>query len=429
MSLINQMLKDLEKRARNCISDEAILSGLYSTASIQHKNNIKKYWLIAGLVFIGLICFFIVIHKKILYSHVQPKIIYRPNALVQSFVPAARTLHNTFIPTLHMTPAILTGITLQLQKETTFLRLLMSQNALYRISQNLKKQLIIVIENARLVTSLPPIDTLNSAIKTIQMINRSNGDLEIILLLQSGAELTHLELNETGKLPELQIDLSYNELAHSVTTKHDLQNEVTEEKIDSIIKLRTDISLADQYQEALHYSTQGRTHEAVILLTKLLVKEPAFSPARESLASLLLAQGNVIKAQQIIAAGLQQRPFYPPYIQLKAKMLVDKGKINQALNLLQIAAPPLKADPGYHGFIAALYQRQGQPVLAEQLYEQLLALQPNNATWWIGLAIALESMDKHTLAIEAYLKAKSSDNLSPELKAYAEVRVRKLQSS
>jgi MSHA biogenesis protein MshN len=77
--------------------------------------------------------------------------------------------------------------------------------------------------------------------------------------------------------------------------------------------------------------------------------------------------------------------------------------------------------------MAALYQRQGQPALAEKLYSQLLALQPNNATWWMGLGIALENMGNRTLAMEAYLKAGQSGRLNPELKMYAQTRVHDLQ--
>jgi MSHA biogenesis protein MshN len=157
-----------------------------------------------------------------------------------------------------------------------------------------------------------------------------------------------------------------------------------------------------------------------------MAKYPEYATARESLATLLISQGNISQAQQVIRVGLQQRPFYPPYIQLKARILVNEGKVKQALNLLQLEPPPLAENPDYHALIAALYQRQGQPNFAEKLYEQLLVIQPHNPTWWTGLGIALESLGKRTLAINAYTKVKESSNLSPELKIYAETRLRNL---
>jgi len=56
-------------------------------------------------------------------------------------------------------------------------------------------------------------------------------------------------------------------------------------------------------------------------------------------------------------------------------------------------------------------------------------VQPNNAKWWMGLGIALESMGKSTLAKEAYLRAGNSGQLNPELKMYAETRVQNLSDS
>jgi MSHA biogenesis protein MshN len=52
--------------------------------------------------------------------------------------------------------------------------------------------------------------------------------------------------------------------------------------------------------------------------------------------------------------------------------------------------------------------------------------QPNNSVWWMGLAIARESLRKNKEAVEAYTKASNTDNLSSELKVYAENRIHAL---
>ncbi len=426
MSLINQMLKDLEKRTHSSMGQEAIIPGIPVTVFSHYRTASKKIGLIVAISLIGLML--ALIGQKILFAHHPVSVLTHStvSASIQPQISTSNTLTtSSIVPPLHLTPAILTAITMQLKEEKTFLRLLLSQNVLYRVSMNQKNQLIITLENARLVASLPPIKTMNSAIQDIQMINHRNGDLQILLSLKAGAELSHLELNETGQFPELQLDL----ISHASTASQANlipKNTMVEEQTGSIIKLRTDVSINDKYQEALQLSTQGHSHEAIAILTDILARDPEYAPARESLASLFIAQGSPIKAQQVIKVGLQQRPFYPAYVELKAKMLVNEGKIKQALYLLQLAPPALTTDPMYHAFIAALYQREGQPAFAEKLYEQLLSLQPNNATWWMGLGVALESMGKSTLAIEAYLKASNNDHLSPELKIYAETRVHHL---
>ncbi len=75
--------------------------------------------------------------------------------------------------------------------------------------------------------------------------------------------------------------------------------------------------------------------------------------------------------------------------------------------------------------MAALYQRQNQPVIAARLYQQLLASEPHRATWWLGLGIALDSANRHAEAVAAFTRAEGEDSagLSPELKAWIESRL------
>lgn len=230
-----------------------------------------------------------------------------------------------------------------------------------------------------------------------------------------------------GKLPELQLDLLSSSIPDSSESNTLANKNFSSLPTDAIVKLRTDISMSDQYQKALQLSSEGHGHDAMKMLTSILSKDPDYAAVRESLASLLITQGNTVQAEQILKIGLKQRPYFPAFVVLKARILVDEGKINQALDLLQLAPPMLTTNPDYHAFIAALYQRQGKPLFAEKLYEQLLAVQPNNAKWWMGLGIALEGMGKPTLALEAYVKAGNSNQLTPELKIYAESRVQNLQ--
>ncbi len=421
MSIINQMLKDLEKRTHTPMQFNHDFPPLFHSSG-KPSGQYKTAGTVVFLTLIGLalICKFIFSHHEFERTQAQE------NVFVQPHVVSANRAYPVMMTPLSSTPAMLTAITLQLDKATTSLRLLLNQNTLYQVTVHQPNQLIVLLENARLITSVPPVNTMNSALKNIQMINQPNGNLTIVFTLQEGAELTHLELSSTGKLPELQLDFVWNGRHAASTMQHDNSSDVFQ-KNGSIVTLRTDLSLNDQYQKALQLSTAGRNRDAMKALTSILIANPEYAPARESLALLLIAQGNMVQASQVIQIGLRQRPFYPAYIQLKARILVDEGKINKALYLLQMAPPLLTANPDYHAFIAALYQRQGHSLLAEKLYEQLLAVQPNNGKWWMGLGIALENMGKPTLAMEAYVKASASDYLSPELKIYAESRVHTLQ--
>lgn len=428
MSLINQMLKDLAQRSKPLPNPDVILSGLVTTPYSRFKKNKFSRLLIVSSSFFILMISFAIIRPHFFPKSHQPlsipiKIAFQPQSISKPNLTLTETPEAE--AALFLNPVVLTGITLQVQKEMTNLRLLLSQNALYRIMSDEQNHLVIVLENTRLIASLPQIDTMNSAVKIIRMTNQVDGSLKIILTLNSGAELSHLELNEADKLSELQMDLSYKN-AIEIPAHNFLQNDVVEEQMSSVKKISYDTSIDDEYRQAMHFSIQGQNNKAITLLTQFLVKHPAFIPARKSLVTLLLKQNNFFKAEQVINAGLEQQPVYPAYIQLKAQVLVATGKIKQALALLQMTPPSLEENPEYHAFIAALYQRQNKSMLAEKLYEQLLNQQPDNSIWWMGLGIARESLNKNKEALEAYTRANSTNNLSPELKVYVENRIHTL---
>lgn len=195
------------------------------------------------------------------------------------------------------------------------------------------------------------------------------------------------------------------------------------EKMSVVKKPTPETLIETEYQRALSYINEGHKYKAMQVLTSLLNKFPDDSPARLQLAILSYESGNKDQAKKLLQVGLQQQPFYPPYIQLKARILASEGKILQARRLLEYAPPSIKDNPDYFALIAALYQQQGESGLAANLYEKLLSLQSNNAVWWVGLGVALENLGKSSQALEAYARAANSDDINPTLRAFVESKI------
>jgi hypothetical protein len=421
MSLINQMLKDLEHRSRPIMNPINMLSGIQNSPISKWKYIKENHVIfIMGIFLILLISFGII---KMVHGHNKTFSYTLKAPTFFSENENKKIILDPFVD-LHASASAVTGLTLQIQKENTLLRVLLSQDTLYRISKNSKQDYVIVLNHSRLLTNLPSINTSNSAIDNIQMMNGGN-DLYIILTPKKGAELTRLELNNEGKYPELQIDLINKESDPNpmISEKTSFPMETSGTLTKSLISMGPE----EEYQEALQYSSEGNPKKAESILSSLVVKYPEYTSARESLVKLLLEQGKQLQANNLVQIGLQQRPFYPAYAELKARILVNEGKVTDAIDLLQHAAPTIHSNPDYHAFIAALYQRQGQYLLAAKLYEQLLPLEPDNAVWWMGLGIAYENMGKHNEALQAYARAETTEKLNPELKAYVESRVHSLQ--
>lgn len=415
MSIINQMLKDLDKRSKSLPHANMSLTGIESVLELNQAKR-KKDWLIALAVFLittGLIAGFPVWFKKsqpapALYIPIEP---VKPAATLA--VSAEEVVQNAFSQS--GSPAILTGITLQSQHEITFLRFLLNDSVLYRIETNPEKnELIIELEQARLLTNLPEINYANTAVAQITMQNQPNGNLKIIMTLKNGAVLQKLNLGDANKLPELQLDFYYQSPAPAETESQET------------FPLKTIIvnnSGEDTWQQAQALAAKGQIADSIHLLTTLVNQSPENDAARQLLVTLLLQKRNNALAERITDLGLIRQPTYLPFTELKARILADKGKTAEAVTVLEKLTPPITQYPNYYSFLAALYQQSGKSDLAEKIYQQLLALEPAKGVWWVGLAIAEETLGKHAESLESYTQAENTQNLSPELKAYVETQL------
>jgi tetratricopeptide (TPR) repeat protein len=242
-------------------------------------------------------------------------------------------------------------------------------------------------------------------------------------------ELAQLNAKHEKNFPAVQIELDHKkDLIKEEVIVSKPKEIIASPPIQktNLIKKAIAYSKEDEFEEARTFLSQGRNNEAIQTLTNILANDPEFFSARDLLATIFYEQGNFEKANAVLKKGLQQRPLYPPYVRLTAEIMMTKGRLNEALNLLQEAPPTLKEYPEYHALLAALYQRIGKPDYAEGLYEKLLTLQPDNVIWWLGLGIARESMNKKFEALDAFAKA-DADGLTPELRNYVESRISHLQ--
>jgi MSHA biogenesis protein MshN len=77
--------------------------------------------------------------------------------------------------------------------------------------------------------------------------------------------------------------------------------------------------------------------------------------------------------------------------------------------------------------MAALQARLGQHPQAITHYQTALRLTPNSGVWWMGLGLSLQAVGRNAEAVEALQRARSGENISPELLAFVEQRLRQMQ--
>lgn len=422
MSVINQMLKDLEKRSSRPNNPEISFSGLFSEESSDGSEIRYKIGIfIVSFVLIAMMITLLFYHPVFKTDHSIPQ----PSS--DTLSPNNEQTNTLVKPVLVNTTdsqqaaSILTGMTLQVQDDMTYLRFSLNQDTFYRVNTNQNQtKLNIELDHTNLIANLPVVDYLKSAINGMEMSNDKNGNLHIALTLNNGSQLQYLDLvDSSDKSPELQINIKSKQNKEPATEK-----KVTATTAITSIKKPIELfNIELQLKNALNIAASGQKDKAMQLLMDLMTRYPAYQKARESLVALLMENGYLYNAKKILADGLSQDPNYIPFIELKARLLINEGKSDSALHLLQRANPPIQNFPDYYSMMAALYQRQGNAVMAAKVYQQLLSIQSNKAVWWVGLAVALESQGRTTEAKEAYTRASASSGLNPTLTAFVQTRI------
>ena len=173
---------------------------------------------------------------------------------------------------------------------------------------------------------------------------------------------------------------------------------------------------------------QQRDHLAVRSLQHALELYPGHLPARGMLAEIFDKEGKTGEAMFLLAEGLEIAPDYIVFKKSYAKLLVDQGDYEAATEvMLYDGLPTVEEDPEAHVVLASLYQRLGESFLAAQTYRNLLVSWPQTGAFWVGLGGALEGQSLPEEAVECYQKALKTKNLRQDLSRYAKKRLGQLK--
>nr|WP_298164767.1 tetratricopeptide repeat protein [uncultured Pseudomonas sp.] len=107
---------------------------------------------------------------------------------------------------------------------------------------------------------------------------------------------------------------------------------------------------------------------------------------------------------------------------LLGRAQLQAGDSQGAIATLERNAPPLVREPTYHALLAAAYQQTAQWRESAALYQRLSELQPRQATWQLGLAIALEQLDQPSSAAGHYRLALQGTGLDDSSRRFASER-------
>jgi len=181
-----------------------------------------------------------------------------------------------------------------------------------------------------------------------------------------------------------------------------------------------------QVQEALTLWSQGQQLAALQILDGFAYENPEAHESRETLAKLLIRQGETERALQAADVGLQIAPSHPGYKKVKARILLGQPDVPQALALLAATPPSVANDPEYHNLLATAQLAGGEYTDAIQSYRALLRLgdpRIDTAPLLYGLGSAHLRIGNAAEARQAYQQALQQPELSANLRAQIERRL------
>jgi MSHA biogenesis protein MshN len=145
--------------------------------------------------------------------------------------------------------------------------------------------------------------------------------------------------------------------------------------------------------------------------------------SRETYAKLLVNDGQLDAAYQLIAEGLELAPNNAGFKKVKARVLIRNGRLLDAVELLVAKAPQVAEDVEYHEILASVQLAVKDFAGAAISYSELVGVDQTQGKYWYGYAAAQELLGNTKVARQAYSRAAQQANLSTNLRRRSQDRL------
>jgi tetratricopeptide (TPR) repeat protein len=183
---------------------------------------------------------------------------------------------------------------------------------------------------------------------------------------------------------------------------------------------RTEQAFLEEVEVLLQGNAQA---EALNRLEQYLVTHADSVATIEVLFKLYLRSSNQDMAQKL----LDRSPQLPHVtaIELGARLKVQRGELADAVRMLESAVPD-DDDTSFYALLAGLYQKLGRFTEAASHYRRLLSVEPDQGTYWLGLAVSLDSLQQSQGALTAFRRTRDSGQYEGDVQRYIEQRINAL---
>lgn len=192
--------------------------------------------------------------------------------------------------------------------------------------------------------------------------------------------------------------------------------------------VRPEQASEQQYQQALTYVQQGRVSEAQNILASAIKTYPKNHDARQTLAALLLDNNRIQDASTVLKDGLTVSPEHVAFRMTAARLEIELGNQPEALTTLLSGVSFAHNNATYNAFLATLLQRNRQHKDAVKYYQTALNIDRGMTNAYIGLGISLQALGQLEEAHVAYSHAQNNRSLNPNLKSFIDYRLKEVET-
>lgn len=182
----------------------------------------------------------------------------------------------------------------------------------------------------------------------------------------------------------------------------------------------------NEYRKAYTLLQHGQANAALSGFEAALQLDAGHLAARQTLVRLLLDMKRATDAERVLQEGLQRDPKQSSLALLLARIQVGRNELTQALDTMEKSLPYAAKQADYQAFVAALLQRLNRHKEAITYFQNALQINPQSGVWLMGLGISLRAEQRNPEAKEAFNRALAVHNLSAELQSFVAQQLKEL---
>lgn len=167
-------------------------------------------------------------------------------------------------------------------------------------------------------------------------------------------------------------------------------------------KIAVPVDAQALYQQGVHALAQEQLNDAQDLFLAAVEASPTHVNAHKALVELALRGKDMGLLRQRLEAGASLWTQQPSLRVFAARLYVEAGDEQAALKLLTFGSASEAKEADLLGLRAVVYQRLGRHPQALQDFSAALELKPSESRWWMGLALSAEASADTATATQAY---------------------------